>query len=591
MEKLLTTWGKNLDRNNPLPEYPRPQLRRDSFLNLNGVWDCAIYPKNKMFAGYQGEIVVPFSPETELSGVRRAVKPSDVLFYRRRFRFEKTGRRVLLHFGAVDYECRVCLNGTVLGTHKGGYTPFTFDITDTVVSGENELTLRVTDPSETGSQASGKQTFNRGNIWYTPQSGIWQTVWIEETPQDYIESIRLTPDIDAGELRVEITAAGAFSAVRAQVRENGAVKAQLTADSPAFSVPMGDDFRLWSPEDPFVYDLTLTMGEDTVESYFGMRKFSVGKDAKGVSRLMLNNKPYFHNGLLDQGYWSDGMYTAPADDALIYDIQTMKDLGFNMLRKHIKIEPLRWYYHCDRLGMLVWQDMVSGGAPVNQAVVAAIPGAGLAFGTKKVGVLNDGPRNYGLFSRADKAGRDEYYTDASQMIDLLYNCVSLALWVPFNEGWGQFDALKACRFFREKDPTRPIDHASGWHDQGGGDINSFHIYFTPFFFPKYDKNDDRVIALTEFGGFSMQTPGHVFNKEKFFGYRKYYSKEKLGQAIRTLYLKRLKPLIGQKGLSALVYTEVSDVEDETNGFLTYDRAVLKVDADMMREINAQMRLE
>ncbi len=587
MEKLYTRWGKTLDRNCPLNDYPRPQLRRDSFINLNGVWDSAIYPKHKVFAGYQGEIVVPFSPETILSGVRRAVTPDDALYYRRRFEYAKSDRRLLLHFGAVDYECMVCLNGEVLGRHKGGYTPFTFDITETVKDGINELTLRVTDPSETGAQASGKQTFHRGNIWYTPQSGIWQTVWMEEVPQSYIESLKLTPDIDAGELRVEVRAAGEFSPVRVKVLEGGAVKAELTADAPRFAVPL-TDFRLWSPEDPFLYDLELTMGDDKVESYFGMRKFSVGKDALGFTRMMLNNKPYFHNGLLDQGYWSDGLYTAPSDEALIYDIRTMKDMGFNMLRKHIKIEPLRWYYHCDRLGMLVWQDMVNGGAPVQQLTVAALPGVGLALANKKAGHLSDGPENYRRFSREDKVGREEYYEDAGQMIDLLYNCVSLCLWVPFNEGWGQFDALKACAFFREKDPTRVIDHASGWHDQGGGDVNSFHIYFTPFVFPKYDKNDDRVIALTEFGGYSMQTAGHVYNQWKFFGYRKFFDRKKLAEAIRTLYLKRLAPLINTKGLSALVYTEVSDVEDETNGFLTFDREAIKVDVDFMAEINKQI---
>ena len=587
MEKLYTRWGKTLDKTCPLNDYPRPQLRRDSFVNLNGVWDYAIYPKQKVFAGYQGEIVVPFSPETLLSGVRRTVTPADALYYRRRFDYTKNDKRLLLHFGAVDYECRVCLNGAVVGRHKGGYTPFTFDITDAVVTGENELTLRVTDPGETGSGASGKQTSKRGNIWYTPQSGIWQTVWLEEVPQNYIEKLKLTPDIDAGELRVEITAAGAFSPAAVKVLENGETKAELAAETPAFSIPL-PEFRLWSPEDPFLYDLEIVMGEDRVESYFGMRKFSIGKDARGFTRMMLNNKPYFHNGLLDQGYWSDGLYTAPSDEAMIYDIQTMKDMGFNMLRKHIKIEPLRWYYHCDRLGMLVWQDMVNGGAPVNQLAVAAIPGVSLALGTKKAGVLDDGPKNYALFSRTDKAGRDEYYTDAARMIDTLYNCVSLCLWVPFNEGWGQFDALKACDFFREKDPTRIIDHASGWHDQGGGDVNSFHIYFTPFVFPKHHSGDDRVIALTEFGGYSMQTPGHVFNKQKFFGYRKYYSRERLAEAIRTLYLKRIRPLINAKGLSALVYTEVSDVEDETNGFLTFDREVTKVDVDFMAEINRQI---
>ena len=589
MEKLLTRWGKTLDSRAPLNDYPRPQLKRDSFVCLNGVWDYAIYPKNRQFMGYQGDITVPFSPETILSGVRRTVTPEDMLYYRRFFDWRKSGKRVLLHFGAVDYECDVCLNETPLGKHRGGYTPFSFDVTDALKEGRNTLTLRVTDPSETGDGASGKQTSRRGNIWYTPQSGIWQTVWLEEVPASFIAGARLTPDIDEGVIRIGIAADGGFSPVTATVKANGETVAEGSFDSPDFTLPI-PDARLWSPEDPFLYDLTLTMGEDTVESYFGMRKFSVGKDERGFSRLMLNNRPYFMNGLLDQGYWSDGLYTAPSDEAMIYDIQTMKDMGFNMLRKHIKIEPLRWYYHCDRLGMLVWQDMVNGGQPVNQAVVAALPGVGLALGTKKAGRLNDGPVNYKRFSRESAEGRAEYYKDAEAMIDLLYSCVSICLWVPFNEGWGQFDAVKAAEFFRKKDPTRLIDHASGWHDQGAGDLNSFHIYFTPFVFPKYDRYDDRVIALTEFGGYSKQTPGHVFNTKKFFGYRKYYSKEKLSEAIRTLYLKRLRPLIAEKGLSALVYTEVSDVEDETNGFLTFDREVVKVDVDFMKRINEQMRL-
>ena len=589
MEKLLTRWGRTLDRACPLPEYPRPQLRRASYICLNGPWEYAILKKDAPFAGYQGEITVPFSPETILSGVERAVTPEDALYYRRAFAFKKTAARALLHFGAVDYACEVSLNGTALGEHKGGYLPFTFDITDALKEGENELTLLVTDPSETGSQASGKQTSKRGNIWYTPQSGIWQTVWIEEVPETYLTGLKLTPDIDAGELRVELGTNGEFPGAAVRVLEAGALKAELTAAEPAFSVPL-DDFRLWSPEDPFLYDLEIDLGEDRVTSYFGMRKFSVGKDERGFTRMMLNNKPYFQNGLLDQGYWSDGLYTAASDEALIYDIQTMKDMGFNMLRKHIKIEPLRWYYHCDRLGMLVWQDMVNGGGEVNQLSAAVLPGLQVAFGQKKAGRLSDGEKHYGLFSRTDKAGREEYYKDAGGMIGLLYNCVSLCLWVPFNEGWGQFDAAKACEFFRQRDNTRLIDHASGWHDQGVGDVNSFHIYFTPFFFPKFSAADDRVIALTEFGGYSKQTPGHVFNTEKFFGYRKYASTEKLSAAIRKLYVERLAPLIRKKGLSALVYTEVSDVEDETNGFLTFDREVVKVDIGFMREVNSHIRL-
>ena len=586
MEKLLTRWGRALDADCPLNDYPRPQMKRDSFLCLNGRWDYAILPSHVELRDYQGEIVVPFSPETILSGVERTVEPTDVLYYRRRFEFHKSNDRQLLHFGAVDYKCEVCLNGQKVGSHVGGYLPFTLDVTDAIRDGENELTLRVTDPSETGSQASGKQTSKRGQIWYSRTSGIWQTVWLEEVPEKHVESLRLTPDIDENTLTVEVKATGTGNA-KVMATKDGAILAKGVTENGRVVLRL-TDYELWSPENPYLYDLNVEYGDDVVTSYFGMRKFSVGKDDKGVSRLMLNNRPYFHNGLLDQGYWSDGMYTAASDEALIYDIQTMKDMGFNMLRKHIKIEPLRWYYHCDRLGMLVWQDMVNGGDPVKQFTVAALPGVGLALNTKHAGRLPDGPENYKLFARSDAAGREEYYVDAKRMIDALYNCVSLCLWVPFNEGWGQFDAVKACRFFRENDPTRPIDHASGWHDQGAGDLNSFHIYFTPFRFPKMDRDDDRVIALTEFGGFSMSTPGHVFNTEKTFGYRIYKTKEDLQKALRHLYVDRIRPLVDKRGLSALVYTEVSDVEDETNGFLTFDREVLKVDAGFMREINAQI---
>ena len=585
MEKLLTRWGRALDADCPLNDYPRPQMKRDSFLCLNGRWDYAILPSHVELRDYQGEIVVPFSPETILSGVERTVEPTDVLYYRRRFEFHKSNDRQLLHFGAVDYKCEVCLNGQKVGGHVGGYLPFTLDVTDAISDGENELTLRVTDPSETGSQASGKQTSKRGQIWYSRTSGIWQTVWLEEVPEKHVESLRLTPDIDENTLTVEVKATGTGNA-KVMATKDGAILAKGVTENGKVVLRL-TDYELWSPENPCLYDLNVEYGDDVVTSYFGMRKFSVGKDDKGVSRLMLNNRPYFHNGLLDQGYWSDGMYTAASDEALIYDIQTMKDMGFNMLRKHIKIEPLRWYYHCDRLGMLVWQDMVNGGGEVNQLTAAILPGLGLGTCTR-AGNISDGEKNYKLFSRADRFGREEYYRDAAGMIDLLYNTVSLALWVPFNEGWGQFDSVKAFEFFREKDPTRSIDHASGWHDQGVGDLNSFHIYFTPFVFPKHHRGDDRVVALTEFGGYSMQTKGHVFNTQKFFGYRKYSDPEKLWRAVRHLYLDRIKPLIAEKGLSALVYTEVSDVEDETNGLLTFDREVVKISVERLREMNRQI---
>lgn len=589
MEKLLTRWGRELNREKPLDDYPRPQMARDSFINLNGPWDYAICPKKDGFGGWQGVITVPFSPETLLSGVEKTVTPDDKLYYRRVFDFRKTNDRALLHFGAVDYECTVTLNGREIGSHKGGYYPFTFDITDVIAEGENELTVEVTDPSETGSQASGKQTSKRGNIWYTPQSGIWQTVWIEEVPEDYIGAVRITPDIDTETVYVELDMKGERHTAKMTVLDGGEKAAEVSTSGLNAAIRLSGA-KLWSPDSPFLYDLVISAGKDEVKCYFGMRKFSVGKDSAGTPRLMLNNKPFFHNGLLDQGYWSDGLYTAPSDEAMIYDITTMKELGFNMLRKHIKIEPLRWYYHCDRLGMLVWQDMVNGGGEVNQLSAAILPGVQTVTNNKKIGHLNDGKKNYKIFSRTDKAGRKEYYTDAKRMIDTLYNCVSLCMWVPFNEGWGQFDAVKAFRFFRENDPTRTIDHASGWHDQGAGDLNSFHIYFTPFLFPKYDRNDSRVVALTEFGGFSMSVNGHRFNTSKTFGYRIYKDKDSLQKALKHLYLDRVQPLINKKGLSALVYTEVSDVEDETNGFLTFDREVLKVDKEFMKDINSRIGL-
>ena len=589
MEKLLTRWGKTLNREMPLSEYPRPQMQRDSYFCLNGIWDYAITPISIGFTDYQGEIVVPFSPECLLSGVEKAVTPTDLLFYRKKFNFKKTNDRVLLHFGAVDYKCEVALNGTVFGTHTGGYYPFCVDITRAVKNGENELTLKVWDPSETSSQASGKQTHNRGNIWYTPQSGIWQTVWIEEVPENYIKSVKITPDIDNDLLKVDVTAEGDIGSVTVEASDGDDVLCVVTTSGNSAVLKLSD-YELWSPENPKLYDLKITAGKDEIKSYFGMRKFGIGKDGDGFTRLMLNNEPYFQTGLLDQGYWSDGMYTAPSDEALIYDIETMKAMGFNMLRKHIKIEPLRWYYHCDRLGMLVWQDMINGGDIYNDSATTILPAFALGTGLKKAFGVKDTKENYKLFSRLDEKGREEYYIDAERMINTLYNSVSICMWVPFNEGWGQFDSVKAAEFFREKDPTRVIDHASGWHDQGAGDVNSFHIYFTPFFFPKYDKNDDRAICLTEFGGYSMSIEGHRFNTEKTFGYRIYKTKDTLEKALHNLYIKRLLPLVSKKGLSALVYTEVSDVEDETNGLLTYDREIVKIDIDFMKEINEKFRL-
>ena len=590
MERLLTRWGKTLDTTCPLNDYPRPQFKRDSFICLNGIWNYAIYGENKKFSGFQGEIVVPFSPESILSGVEKLVQPTDTLYYQKLFNFTKTKSKVLLHFGAVDYKCSVSLNGTVIGEHTGGYLPFTFDVTAAILNGENDLRVTVTDPTDTGSQARGKQTFNRGGIWYTPQSGIWQTVWLEEVSYDYITNIKLTPDIDNDELKVEVSySSDLMPEIGVMIMDKGNIKAAAKLTDGKGTIKLSD-YELWSPENPYLYDIKFAAGDDRVDSYFAMRKFSTGKDADGTPRFMLNNKPYFFNGLLDQGYWSDGLYTAPSDEALIYDIETMKELGFNTLRKHIKIEPLRWYYHCDRLGMIVWQDMINGGGKYNFLAIGTLPFLGMLFNNKKVGRVPDNKRNYLFYARTDEKGREEYFKDSEDMINLLYNVPSLALWTPFNEAWGQFDSVKACEFYREKDPTRLIDHASGWVDHGAGDANSFHIYFTPFMFPKYDSNDNRPIALTEFGGYSMRFRGHTYNKEKFFGYRKYYTQEKFDAAIKHLYEDRIYKCMKEKGLSATIYTEVSDVEDELNGLLTYDREVIKVSPEMMKAANAKLKL-
>ena len=587
MERLITPFGEKLNKDLPLNDYPRPQMARNSFFNLNGRWEYAIYPKDEGFKGYQGEIIVPFSPESILSGVEKVVTENDVLYYHRKFTFVKENDRALLHFGAVDYLSEVILNGVSVGKNRGGYFPFSFDVTEAIKEGENDLEVIVTDPTDKGTQARGKQSNKRGGIWYTPQSGIWQTVWLEQVPENYIAKIVLTPDIDKDELKVVIDFSDEKSVAELEVFDGEKSVAAVTAENGEAIIKLSS-YECWSPENPKLYDLVIKAGKDEVKSYFGMRKFGIGKDENGISRLMLNNKPYFHNGLLDQGYWSDGLYTAPSDEALIYDIETMKKMGFNMLRKHIKIEPLRWYYHCDRLGMLVWQDMISGGGIYKAPTIMIVPAFNMAFGTKAF-MKDDTEKNYAFFSREDEQGRKEYYEDSARMVDELYNVVSLAVWVPFNEGWGQFDSAKAYEFYRKLDPTRSIDHASGWHDQGVGDFNSFHIYFTPYWFPKYDKNDDRPIILSEYGGFSLKVPGHMYNKEKFFGYRKYYEQEKFNKALFALIGKRVKRAI-KKGLSATVYTEVSDVEDECNGLLSFDRRLVKTDVETLRKINETIKL-
>lgn len=580
-EAMLTPWGEALDREHPLPEYPRPQLRRNSYLNLNGIWEYAITKTAEKPAVMQGEIVVPFSPETPLSGVGHLLQPDEYLWYRRSVTLPEgffQGGRLLLHFGAVDQCCTVWVNGQEAGSHTGGYLPFALDVTELIEGDAFTLELRVTDPTDTGSLSRGKQRLKNTGIWYTPQSGIWQTVWMECVPENYLRSLRITPKLEENAVHIRLEADDPAMAAVTICRDGGIIAEGQTDENgeSTLTIP-AEELRLWSPEDPFLYDVSIVLpGGDRVESYFGMRAFGIGRDEKGLPRLLLNGKPYFQNGLLDQGYWSDGYYTAPSDEALIHDIAEMKRLGFNMLRKHIKVEPLRWYYHCDRLGMLVWQDMMNGGESYSPLSIYVFSNLGLR-------VKDD---RYRYFSRSDEAGRTHYYEELGQMIDLLYNTVSLALWVPFNEGWGQFDALKAAEFIRKRDDTRPIDHASGWYDQGGGDIKSIHWYFRPYHH-KQPPKEQRPICLTEYGGYNCAVPGHCWGEGAEFGYKKIADPAEFNRAFQKLMEEQIIPA-KESGLAAAVYTQVSDVEGERNGLLTYDRRVCKANEAIFRAVNAKL---
>lgn len=583
MTAPLTVWGEHLDYDLPLNDYPRPQLRRDAWQNLNGPWEYAFATGVSLDlddapAVFDGTITVPFSPESVLSGVERQLQPGETLWYSRVVHVSEpaqdlgSGARLLLHFGAVDQRCRVYVNGRLAGSHAGGYWPFTLDITDDIGSdSEARLVVAVADSSDSGSEAWGKQRLNRGGIWYTAQSGIWQTVWCEWVPAAYISDVRLTPQWRESAVDIEVT--GPDAGAQVTVFDSGTQVAQGVTVGGKVRLVL-DDPRSWSPDDPFLYDVVITAGQDSVSSYFGLREVGRMVDADGAARLTLNGKKIFHSGLLDQGYWSDGLYTAPSDEAMVWDLETIKSMGFNMVRKHIKIEPLRWYYHCDRLGIMVWQDCVSGGGSYKPLVIQALPFVGVA--------LKDSHSR--LFGTRDVQWRSNYARDLRRTVRLLANSPSIAVWVPFNEGWGQFMALAAAREIRTLDPTRLVDHASGWHDQGGGDFASRHVYYKRFHPGRSFKG--RALALTEFGGFSLPTEGHM-SSEKLFGYKVFASQAELEAAIARLYeldVVRWK----QRGLVAAIYTQVSDVEDEINGLVTFDRRVVKVDPQVMRDINARL---
>lgn len=564
---MLTKWGEQLDKSCPLSEYPRPQFVRDSYMSLNGMWQCAFTADSTVPEQMETEICVPFSPETPLSGVERVLKPGEYLHYRRRFTlpdgFNKG--RVFMHFGAVDQMCTVHINGEQVGSHHGGYTPFTLEITAALCRGENTVEVSVQDFTDHNQYSRGKQKSHRGGIWYSPQSGIWQSVWLESTPTEYLEKVRITPDYDAGAVHFAFFGT---QAVHTRIYDGNTLVAET--DEATVLLPA---FKSWSPESPFLYQVEFEACGEVIHSYFGMRKFSVGRDLDGLPRLYLNNKPYFHNGLLDQGYYPDGFLTPPANEAMAQDVAFVKRCGFNMLRKHIKIEPLLWYHYCDVQGILVWQDMVNGGGHYGLEI-SAIPFVGIT--------LDD--HNYKIFKRTDAAARQLYYQELEEMVDALYNCPCIAMWVPFNEGWGQFDSSHAYQLLKKWDPGRTVDSASGWHPCGESDVISKHIYFTPIRVHAGDK----PWLLTEFGGFAMKTKGHTWNT-RTFGYRVYSNPEKLTAAYQKLFNRVIIPQI-KSGLSATVYTQVTDVEDEINGLMTYDRKVEKISPAVLQKINEKVKV-
>jgi len=563
---LMTRWAKDVSPGKAHSEYPRPQMARKDWLNLNGMWEYAIAPKQQRRPeSYNGHILVPFPVESALSGVAKRVGEDNRLWYRRKFKVPGgwKEKRVLLHFEAVDWETVVWVNNIKVGVHRGGYDPFSFDITRALRdSDEQEIVLAVWDPSDAGGQPRGKQVNNPHKIWYTPTTGIWQTVWLEPVHQAHIESLRIVPDVDAAKVLVTAECSGWAQdhTVNIEVKQQGFWFAKVKAAGKAgheIAVAL-EEPRLWSPDDPVLYDLVLTLVDgkgaevDSVNSYFGMRKVALCKDNAGITRICLNEELLFQYGPLDQGFWPDGIYTPPTDEALKYDIEALKKLGCNMLRKHVKIEPRRFYYWCDKLGMLVWQDMPSA--------------------------FKAGERE--ARSEADK---NQFEQELKRMVDAHYNHPSIIMWVPFNEGWGQYETDRIVGWLKRYNPRRLVNNASGWRDRGVGDVHDDHKYPGP----TAPKNEDaRAAVLGEFGGLGLPLKGHTWQDQKNWGYRKYATREELTDAYLNL-LTKLQPLI-RDGLSAAVYTQTTDVEVEVNGLMTYDRAMIKMDAKKITEANKSL---
>jgi beta-galactosidase/beta-glucuronidase len=564
---LMTRWAKDVSPRNVHREYPRPQMVRDEWQNLNGLWEYAIAPRAASKPSqFDGQILVPFPIESALSGVMKRVGETNRLWYRRSFRLPNDWRKnnILLHFGAVDWEAVVYVNDKELGSHRGGYDGFSIDITEALKpSGDQELAVAVWDPTDAGPQPRGKQVNRPHSIWYTPTTGIWQTPWLEPVSISGIESLKITPDLDAGAVKIKARLLSPADASIEATALDGRTKVTTATGRADQEITLSiRQPKLWSPDSPHLYDLKVRvlLGDkvvDEVKSYFGMRKIAVAKDDKGVNRLFLNNQPLFQFGPLDQGFWPDGLYTAPTDAALRYDIEFLKSIGCNMARKHVKVEPDRWYYWCDKLGLLVWQDMPSGDKYIK-------------------------PNEPDI--QRTKESAKQFRAEYKALIDEKGNHPCIVFWVPFNEGWGQFETAQIADWTRNYDPTRLVSSASGWADRGVGDVHDIHVYPGPGA-PKLEEK--RAAVLGEFGGLGLPVHGHTWQDEKNWGYRSYTNAQDLTTAYLNL-IKKLRPLVTEQGLAAAIYTQTTDVEIEVNGLLTYDRAVIKMDPKVVGPANREL---
>lgn len=572
-DKIKTPWAEKIDPANPLPEYPRPQMVRSQWLNLNGLWEYAIAARgNNSPAAYDGKILVPYPVESSLSGVQKRVGEEQELWYQRNFSVPAAwkNKNVVLHFGAVDWKADVWVNDVKVGSHEGGYTPFSFDVTPFLIKDKaQKLVVRVWDPTDRSFQPRGKQVNRPNGIWYTPVTGIWQTVWMEPVEKAYITHLKSIPNVDGGNVTVLASTEGTLPSdiVEVMVFDNGKVVGTGKAAAGQEVMVAVPEAKLWSPGSPFLYDMEINLlrngvAADKVKSYFGMRKISTKRDANGIFRLQLNNQDYFQFGPLDQGWWPDGLYTAPTDEALLYDIKKTKDFGFNMIRKHVKVEPARWYYHCDKEGILVWQDMPSGDRSPQWQM-----------------------RSYFNGTENQRSARSEqnYRKEWKEIIDLAISSPSVVVWVPFNEAWGQFKTPEIVEWTKNYDPSRLVNPASGGNHYDVGDMIDMHNYPDPA--PGlFDSKRSNVLG--EYGGLGLVLEDHLWEKDRNWGYVQYKSSKEATDAYIELALK-LKNLIPY-GYSAAVYTQTTDVEVEVNGLMTYDRKVIKLEEERIRKINLEI---